>query len=237
MRTILLSGLLALGLAAPGSAAVDTYRFGGSSADNDFRTVCNTAACELAVAEGKIGDMGGAATWEVGLGVPTTAISPTTAQNSWTAQRGFNLIYDADGGAGGGGKLTFIVSGSTPNDLTRDVSLGGASTIFIRAFGSSTTSMNLTNLTFAQGSSSHLLDGGALSSNSTAQYLAFFGFDSTADWTVAGTAALGTRVAGSNPAFQIKITDVPPIPLPAAGLLLLGGLGALGVAARRRRGA
>ena len=50
-----------------------------------------------------------------------------------------------------------------------------------------------------------------------------------------GTIEISDYFGGDTNVRVTLLTNIAPVPVPAAGLLLLGGLGALGVAARRRR--
>ena len=240
MRSLLLS-LAVCAATATAASAVTTARFTG---DQTFVDLCSASdagaggsggqACEFALGEIRAGNAGPAGDWEVGVQNPPGA-PVDVRQFAWGNGQGygFTLAYVAAGGL-----LSMTVDGVT--SATSGVDLTDMRSMFVRTRSSDAPegSASLTGLT---------LNGFALGDNVPAAgegigaaYLQVFDFDFASDWTLAGVTRFawsGDLPAGSRLGSQIKLTNLAPVPLPAAAWLLLGGVAALGAASRRRRAA
>lgn len=234
----------AFGLAAIGAAqfatpaAASTLQLETFSGDSTFTSRCggtDTFGCEFAVSEGRVGDGTGRGTWEAG--VWDRVSNPNTLDNANAAEAitagvpyEFSLSYVATGAV-----TTFEFLGTTTTgnvDFSAgagpDNPSGPAQTLYIR-----TRFAGLTGLTI----NGHLIGDGTLSnpSDPDPQYIAIGGVDLTADWTLEGFAFLDPARNGSGSAFQVKVTDLAPIPVPPGIALLAGGLGLFGLLRRRQR--
>lgn len=236
----LLGTFLALPLVAP-KPAMGAYVVERFTGDSTFTTRCGGTACEFAVSEGRAGNVGTTGTFEVVQGVPTTLTGPEQTAGGGTAQfagwpndASWSLTYNASGQT-----LTFTVPGSNPTPLTAlNLDLSQATGIFVRVAGFSLTETGeITDLSFNSDTDGTLNLGSlgpATGSGPAAEYLAFAGFDTMANWTLSGVATL---IGGSQarPSFQIKMTDAAVVPIPAALPLMLTGLAGLGYLGYRRR--
>ncbi|MEO1090828.1 MAG: VPLPA-CTERM sorting domain-containing protein [Pseudomonadota bacterium] len=223
----LVAAALHVSLPTPASAAVIVET---GIDDTVFTTRCGGTACEKAVAEGRAGNQAANGDFEAALGVPNTLTTANinagggSAQfTGWNAGAAWTLSYTA-----ASNELVFDVTG-LPALTTTSADIADAPSIFVRVRGrDDTQSASLSGLTF----NGQTLGDGTLSSTGSAAYLAFAGFEPTADWVLAGVAQLvGGR--GSAPAFQVKLTDAQVVPVPAALPLLASGI--LGLAWLRRR--
>lgn len=199
----LFTGLLLAGVTPTAFAACPTTSHIAS--DAAFHLLQPEAAITC-VAEGRIGDRAGAATFELDLGQSTGAPA-TQAQYGWVSGQvePFSLTYN-----GGTGLVTFQLGGRTLNYTP-----GSTFTdIYIRTRATQAgTTVTVNNL---------VLNGCVVADQSTAtgdglDYLRLAnaapgsGFTLTGDATLSWTAAAPTQ---SNLAFQIKLgTPAPPLPV------------------------
>jgi hypothetical protein len=241
MKTTILATIAALGLSGAASAAVAPLGLPAGFGDAEFNTACarggaSNRACETAVVELRGGDGAGRGQTELkiediaqGSGA-VTAVTETNFGYASGTPFEFELLFDAAADL-----LSFGIDGGPSISQAED--LAGASSVFIRLrdgrFGALALSNLLVNDTLALPD----LAGEGVS------YLALGGFDADVDFKLTGTGQFdldGSRSnVGSNLAAQVKFTDldVAPIPLPAAGWLLLAGVGGLGAMGARRRAA
>ena len=156
------------------------------------------------VAEGRIGDRAGAATFELDLGQDTGAPF-TTAQYGWVSGQveAFSLTYDASTHG-----VTFILGGRTLNYTAS----GALSDIFIRTresfAGSSLSVDNLVLNSVAVGDQAGSVGPGL-------DILRISGAPLAAGFTLSGNATLswaGSAPTQSNLAFQIKVGSLPTTP-------------------------
>lgn len=150
------------------------------------------------VAEGRIGDRGGAATFELDLGAETAAPA-TTAQYDWLSGvvEPFSLSYDS-----GSQLVTFVLGGKT---LLYTTASGTLTDIFVR-----TRAVNLNTTVVV---SDLILDGDAVGDVSSAtgdgiDYLRILGGTLADGFVLTGNATLtwsGTAPTQSRLAFQIKL--------------------------------
>lgn len=206
VHPVVLPLLFAL-LSAPARAACPTASH--LSSDAAFQALQPEAGITC-VAEGRIGDRSGAATFELDLG-RSTAAPVTTAQYGWISGQPepFTLSY-----SNGTGVVTFQLGGQTltysPTATFTD--------LFIRTRASfAGTLVTVSNL---------LLDGCVIADQSNApgsgiDYLRLQGGNLMGGFTLTGIVTMSwdaTPPTQSNLAFQIKFgTPTPPLPVESAG--------------------
>jgi hypothetical protein len=197
---VLLAAAAALMFAITSSAEIVTSHL---SSDADMLAAIENVA---AVAEGRIGDRGGAATFELDLG-DDTGNPATTAQHAWQsgAAEPFTLAYDA-----GMNVMSFTLAGKT---LTYSPGLSFRE-MFVRTravdAGTSVEVYDLVINSEAVGDVSSATGAGGL------DILAISGIDLYQGFTMTGVAVLtwsGTPPTQSRLAFQIKIGDAPTVPV------------------------
>jgi hypothetical protein len=187
---------------------------------------------EVAVGEIRIGNNGPSGDRELGINTPPPA-SPVAAGNflftSGTAYE-FNFGYLA------GTQTLGLSLGGTSISTSTFTDIGNTDAIYIRAASpdetDGTESTLLSDLTFNSGS----VLGSVLSEDGARTYAKITGADFAEDWNLTGSITFTGPFDknGSHYAAQFKLLDVAPIPLPAAGWMLIAALGGLfGLRSRR----
>lgn len=210
IRTLAAVAVIALVLPSAATAALTVSHL---ASDADLFALSPTYAF---IAEGRIGDGAGAATFELDLG-PDTGTPATTVQYGWVsgAVEPFSLVYSV-----GLGLVTFELGGKT---LTY-APLLGFNDVFVRTRAvEAGTSIVVTDL---------VLDGVAVGDLSSAMgdgldILRIQGGVLSDGFTLTGNATLswtGARPSQSRLAFQIKVGDVRPTPTLPATLGSIKGL-------------
>lgn len=234
----MIRSILAALLASTAASHAATVAVGPAD-DAAFRDLCR--GCETAVAEIR---GGGPGEWELDARAASgpDARGQTDFAIASARAYAFHVVYAADTDTlalGAGSQGAPLAYDWIALDAAQAARFGQTTSLMVRARardwagGVEHGATRLTDLT---------LDGralGDLEAVDGASYLAVSGFDFTRSFEITG--AFRFDYAGTRPrshhAAQFKFTDleVAPIPVPAAGLMLLGALGALG-AARLRRG-
>lgn len=198
-KVFLAAALVLLALPGAASAALVVSHL---ASDADLFALSPTYAF---IAEGRIGDRAGAATFELDLG-PDTGAPAVTAQYGWTsgAVEPFSLVYDA-----GLGQVTFSLGGRT----LVYAPLLGFTDVFVRTRAvNDGSSIVVTDL---------VLDGEPVGDLSSAvgadglDILRIQGGVLSDGFTLTGNATLswtGTAPTQSRLAFQVKVGDVRPVP-------------------------
>ena len=235
MKTIPIIAAVVAAIVAGAAHALPTTSFQGDALFNDL---CNRGTsnqdCELAIGELRGGNNALNGTWEVGVQRPGSA-PDQAGQNVWPngAAAAFAFDYVAATGA-----LSLAVDGGPTSVLALGAGgLDGGQSLFIRARSEDDANrVELRNLMLHGSALGDLLFAGGGSQG--ASYLQVGGIGFAGDWTLTGDAIFsweGSIPKNSRLDVNFKVTDVvAPIPVPAAGVLLLAALGGLGLTRRRR---
>lgn len=215
----LLAAAIATVMGATPASALPVLSF--ESDTNIFQDTCTD--CEIAVAQGRSGNNDTnnplSGDWEINLAADGNA--GDNRQFDWTdTPTAFSLTKT-------GTNLVFDIGGFKDSETFE---LSGLRSIAIRARGETDGAVKLTDLSFA----THVLpDIDTTGATGNVSWIWFNVADSSADWTLSGNALLGNGTGRtSNQAFQIKLTDIGVVPLPAGMWLLLSGVGGLGLLRR-----
>lgn len=202
--------------------------------DDDFRALCtsggNDQACERGVAEIRGGNGAANGDPEYTVRTGSDGFAGPAGQLAISQGSAFDFLIDYDGA----GILSFTVDGNAAQ--TQRVDFSGVNALFIRTRNSDG-SFSITDL---------VLDG-MMADDITAPGLSFARVDDLdfqSMFRISGTTIFANdivtsgpmRNGGSNLAAQFKFAEVAAIPVPAAGILLLGALGGLGAIRRQKRG-
>lgn len=198
----------------------------GLTFDNDAAFNAASGA-DTAISAYKAGIPG---SWEFSVGFPADQPGNVNGQFNWANDpAAFSIGWD------GAGTMTATLGGASVSQNIGAGALDPFNSAFLRIDArdvkGDSTSVDLAALT---------LDGkalGDLSVSSGLLYQQIIGFDLQDAWTLSGTVEFGELLRDSTPSFQFKVTDVQPVPLPAAAWLLLAGVGSLFGLGRLRRAA
>ncbi|MUG95727.1 PEP-CTERM sorting domain-containing protein [Scytonema sp. UIC 10036] len=228
-RTLLLIfGLVTLGLcAAPNPAKALTLSQNPNFTDMDFENLIKQGQfSEKFVAEGRIGDLGGLATYELSINndIQQGGLPVEQQQYTWVNNQpvDFSLEYT-------GNSVKYVVGGQT---LSSNAFNGLVSDIFIRTFASRNSTVSLSNLVL-NGTSIGALDSSSLGIASDVDYLRVS--DISTPFVLTGQTKLfwsgTTPPRNSQLAYQFKVggsskTSVPePGTIGAIALIAVAGLG------------
>ncbi|MEL6766965.1 MAG: VPLPA-CTERM sorting domain-containing protein [Pseudomonadota bacterium] len=230
----LLAGALVLAVPAPSLAALivvtDTV-----NADPDFVALCGGSdnfGCEYAVAQGVAGNRAPDGDTEATIFNRLTNRPIGQQTRGFSDPSSFSLTYDADGGTLGTGQISFQAIGSVvfteevdfSTPVAGDNPQSPALSLVLRvararAFGMTLNGMPLPDLDVL--------------SPVNVGYLYIGGFDVTDDWTITGNIDLADTLDSSATGFQLKVTDLEVVPLPATLPFLVAGLAGLALLRRR----
>ena len=245
--------ILALGLAGLAAAANAATVTALGSWDSQFTAACSAGApagltaqqasisCEVAVAEARGGNGTASGDQEITLRDPQTngysfsgtngqlAINANDAFGDPGATYAFAISYDA--------AADLLIYGVGTRTITRSVVMDPVQTLLIRLASRGFGDFNILNMSLTGAAGTFSL--GSMT-DPDVSYLRVTGFDFTSNFTLTGTYQFTQNIFTSGPnknngslqAVQFKFTDIAAVPVPAAGALLLAGLGVLGL--RRR---
>lgn len=248
MKTAFLAACFAAGLTTAASAAsfIALPQPGETFGDSGFNTLCAASdagaggagnqSCEVAVGELRGGSGTVAGDWEVGVQSP-----PGVPQNVQQTAWGNGVANPFSFGYSAATNMLSLTAGGVTSTAGADLS--GATSMFIRARSNDDArgmgSMALTGLSIGGMALPDVIP--AAGGGDGAAYLQVFDIDWAADWVLEGVATLSwdgaTIPSGSRLGANFKVTNLAPVPLPAAAWLLIGGVGVLAAASRRRRAA
>ncbi len=211
------------------AAPLSTQTYSGDSA---FLSAITPGSTHNAIAEFRWGSNTLSGDWEVALGTNTQTSNQVNKNTTWGGAKAFSLAYD------GAGNLA-LDFGGTSSFLTYPGATGkpaidptGFNALALRTDGRKGDS-SITGLTF------NGMSFGPLTATDSVEYVILQGVDVASAWTLSGTISFAQQGdnKGSQPSFQVKLSDVPQVPLPAAIWSLVAALSGLGVIGRTRRSA
>ncbi|MGF1673886.1 MAG: choice-of-anchor W domain-containing protein [Rivularia sp. (in: cyanobacteria)] len=226
-------GLTALGLfIVPESAQAFTLVDKTGFTDIDFnQQIADGTFSELFVAEGRIGDIGGAATYELSINddVVKSAKPVTEKQFNWEngKEYEFSLEYD-------GNMVNYILGGQT---LSTSNFSGPINSIFFRTSAGKSTVTSLTNLMFNGGAIGSL--SSSLNDSRDIDYLQIK--DISSPFIITGKASMswqGIAPKNSLNAFQIKVGNSPKAKVPepgTIGAIFVTGMAGLGLSKKKKK--
>ncbi|NJM23886.1 MAG: PEP-CTERM sorting domain-containing protein [Richelia sp. RM2_1_2] len=207
-------GLTALGLfIVPESAQAFTLVDKTGFTDIDFnQQIADGTFSELFVAEGRIGDRGGAATYELSINddVVKGAKPVTEKQFNWESGKEYEFSLEYDGNM-----VNYILGGET---LSTSNFSGPINSIFFRTSAGKNTVTSLTNLMFNGGAIGSL--SSSLNDSRDIDYLQLK--DISSPFIITGKASMswqGTPPKNSLNAFQIKVGNSPKAKVPEPGTI------------------
>lgn len=226
-------GITAIGLlTVPNSAQAMTLVNNTNFTDADFNSsIQNGEFSELFVAEGRIGDRGKAATYELSINddVAKGAAPVTTEQFDWGngTEYDFSLEYD-------GSTVSYMLGGQS---LSTQNFSGPINSIFFRTSAGANTSTSLSNLVFNGDAIGNLISSEAGSRD--IDYLQLN--DISEPFKITGKASIswqGTAPKNSLNAFQIKVGNSTPVSVPepgTIGAIFVTGITGLGLSKKKKR--
>jgi opacity protein-like surface antigen len=230
MKNVLIAAAFGLALPVAAQAAtvtqLDPYGFA------EFGAVGGT---ELGVGELRGGNAGPSGDWEVDARNQASAVGGTQSQYDWPTGDS-STAFRLSTSEANGGTMTMELLDANGGSLVADTTsivLGDADAMYVRVRGR--TEASLTGMMLGATNI-----GDLTSVNGDDAWLRIGDYAWGANWVLTGTinfVGLPSNGNGSNWAAQFKLVDEPaPIPLPAAGWMLLAGLGGLAALRRKQRG-
>ncbi len=201
--------------------------------DAGFDALCgsagNVAACERGVAEIRGGNGAANGDLEYTIRQGFDGFAGPAGQLAIMPGSAFDFLIDYDGM----GLLSFTVDGNTAQ--TQAVDFSAVNALYVRT-SNSDGSFSLTNLVLNGMATGDITASGKAYSVST-------DLDFQSAFTISGTSNFADGIINSGPnknngsrlATQFKFVEVAPIPVPAAGILLVAALGGLGAMRRAKR--
>jgi len=248
VKNLALAAVLAVSTMATAAQAA-TVTVSSFVGDVPFNNICALGTSNNQECENVVGEIrgGGGGTYEQSLNTPTQ-FGAVTDDFSWTKEQkeAFTLSHATNG------LMSLTLAGQTitmPNPTGAYDGLTGANAMFIRIRNNSAaqtlslSDMMLNGMSIGGIASGDLLDDGNTvgSGSNGAGYLRIDGFDFGQAWSLTGDVALdwaGANVPNRsrlNANFKVATLPTAPIPLPAAGWMLLAGFGGLALLRRRTR--
>jgi len=227
-------GITALGLLmAPNSAQAANLVSNANFTDQDFNSLIdNGEFSELFVGEGRIGDRGKAATYELSINddVQKGAKPVTQKQFDWQSGEKYDFTLEYDGN-----KVNYMLGGQklTTNDFS-----GPINSIFFRTSAGAKTTTSLTDLMF-----NGTAIGDLTSSDNNIRDIDYLQLDDVSSpFKITGKASItweGKAPKNSLNAFQIKVGNSPTptsVPEPGAiGAIFVTGLSGLGLRKKKKK--
>lgn len=227
--------ITALGfLMAPNSAqAMSFVNHNSDLTDQEFNSLIDSGEfSELFVAEGRIGDLGGAAQKELKINGDVVDGAQVAEETNFNWENGteyeFSLEYD-------GSMVNYILGGKT---LSTQEFNGPINSIFFRTSAWENTTTSLTKLMFNGTAIEDVISNGIGSRD--IDYLQLN--DISSPFTITGKASMiweGTAPRGSRNAFQIKVgnsTTPTSVPEPGTiGAIFVTGMTGLGLSKKKKK--
>ncbi len=238
-NSILALGVTVLGLSiAPNSAqAMNLVNHTDDFNDREFNALIdNGQFSELFVGEGRIGDRGKAATYELSINddVQKGGLPVTQKQFNWENGEEYDFTLEYDGNT-----VKYMLGGQTLD--TNDFS-GPINSIFFRTSAGADTTTSLTELKF-----NGTAIGNLISSDTDSRDIDYLELnDISSSFTITGKASMSWKTKPNNKlntknslnAFQIKVGNSTPksVPEPGTiGAIFITGMTGLGLSKKKKK--